>query len=94
MGASGTATLDFGVAANKAVDASVAVTGQPSIGASSLVEAWIMGESTTDHNEDEHLVENLEVKCGIPTAGVGFTIYGKCTEGDAHGQFKVKWVWN
>lgn len=75
MGASGTATLDFG-AFPGSTDASVAVTGQTGILSGSLVEAWIFPGATADHSADEHLVESLRVVAGNVSAGVGFTIYG------------------
>lgn len=75
MGASGTATLDFG-AFPGASDASVAVTGQAGILAGSLVEAWLRMEATADHSADEHLVETIKVMAGNIVAGTGFTVYG------------------
>ena len=75
MGAQGTATLNFG-AMPGSVDTSVAVTGQGSILAGSLVEAWILPATTADHSADEHVVEPIQVTAGNIVAGVGFTIYG------------------
>jgi hypothetical protein len=75
MGAQGTATLDFGAFPGKS-DTSVAVTGQASIVAGSLVEAWIRPEATADHSADEHMVETLKVFAGNIVAATGFTIYG------------------
>jgi hypothetical protein len=71
----GTALLDFG-AFPGASDASVAVTGQTGILSTSLVEAWILPATTTDHSADEHRVETLTVMAGNIVAGTGFTIYG------------------
>lgn len=75
MGAQGTATLDFG-AFPGASDASVAVTGQASIVAGSMVEAWLRPSATADHSADEHWVETIKVVAGNISAGTGFTIYG------------------
>lgn len=75
MGASGTATLNFG-AFPGASDASVAVTGQAGIVSGSLVEAWLRPEATADHSADEHMAETLKVLAGNIVAGTGFTIYG------------------
>lgn len=75
MSTQGTATLDFG-AFPGASDASIAVTGQAGILASSFVEAWIFPAATADHTADEHLVETLKVMAGNIVAGTGFTIYG------------------
>jgi hypothetical protein len=78
MGATGTATLDFG-AFPGTTDASVNITGQTGIVAGSLVEAWICPVATADHTADEHWVEELKVLAGNIVAGTGFTIYGMCT---------------
>lgn len=75
MGATGIATLDFGAFPGKS-DASVAVTGQGSIVAGSLVEAWIRPDATADHTADEHMLETLKVFAANIVAATGFTIYG------------------
>jgi len=102
MGAQGVATLDFG-AFPGASDASVAVTGQGSIVAGSLVEAWILPAVTADHSADEHLVETLEVYAGNIIAGTGFTIYGINKSSlfeptgrgtRIYGAWNIPWVWN
>lgn len=59
MGASGTATVDFGAFPGQS-DALVTVS-SPGITASSLVEAWILPATTPDHSPDEHMVETLAV---------------------------------
>jgi hypothetical protein len=74
MGAQGTTTVDFGAFPGKS-DTSVAVTGQTTILAGSLVEAWIFPTATADHTADEHMVETLKVMAGSVVAGTGFTIY-------------------
>lgn len=90
MASIGEAIIDFGAGGGSA---SVAVTGQTGILATSLADAWIQGATTTDHSADEHMIENIRVRCGIPTAGTGFTIHAEVTLGRARGQYKVKWVW-
>lgn len=90
----GQTTLDFG-AFPGATDASVAVTGQASILAGSLVEAWLRLEATATHSADEHLVENLDVRAGNIVAGTGFTIYGITRDQTRmYGTWTVGWVWN
>jgi hypothetical protein len=74
-GNTGTATLDFG-AFPGASDASVAVTGQASIVAGSIVQAWLRPEDTADHLADEHMVETINIFAGNIVDGTGFTIYG------------------
>jgi hypothetical protein len=92
MGASGTAILDFG--ARPVSDTSLAVTGQGTILAGSLVEAWIWPLITADHTADEHIVEELMVYAGNVVAGVGFTIYLTAQGPDgSFGQWSVAWVW-
>jgi len=104
MGASGTVTLDFGAFPGVG-DASVAVTGQSAIDASSLVEAWLLPAATADHSGDEHLVESLKVMAGNIVAGVGFTVYGfesgvdephtaeVTTADNIYGAWNVAWAW-
>jgi hypothetical protein len=92
----GTATLDFGTAASMTRDANVVVAGQTGILAGSKVEAWLMGVSTADHSEDEHIMAAamVDIVTSKPTAGSGFTIYGLVREGTMSGQFTVQWVWS
>jgi len=75
MGAQGTTTIDFGTFPGKS-DTSVTVTGQASIVAGSLVEAWVRPVATADHLADEHLIESVKVIAGNIVAGTSFTIYG------------------
>jgi hypothetical protein len=74
MGAQGTTTVNFGAFPGSS-DTSVVVTGQATILAGSLVEAWISPVATADHTADEHIVETIKVFAGNVSAGVGFTIY-------------------
>jgi hypothetical protein len=91
--ATGTTTVNFG-AFPGASDASVTVTGQGSIVAGSLVEAWIRPEATADHSADEHWVEDLVVVAGNIVAGVGFTIYVRSTDKQRrYGSWTVAWAW-
>lgn len=78
MPGAGTGLLDFG-AFPGATDATLVITGQAGIIASSLVEAWIFPDITVDHSEDEHMIEPFHVfvpKSSI-VAETGFTIYGR-----------------
>lgn len=74
MSSSGTTTVNFGSFPGSS-HATVAVTGQASIGSSSLVEAWIFPSATADHTSDEHLVEKIRVVAADVIAGTGFTIH-------------------
>lgn len=72
--AQGTTTVNFGTFPG-ATDARVNVTGQGSILATSLVEAWVFPTATADHSADEHWVDGPQVVAGNVVAGTGFTIY-------------------
>ena len=77
MGAQGTATIDFG-AYPGSNEASIAVTGQGSIDATtSLVEAWLALTASTDHTIGEHLQDGPHVWAGTIVTSTGFTIYAK-----------------
>lgn len=98
MATQGTATLDFGAFPGK-TDAVVQVA-QTGISSSSFVEAWIVPAATVEHSADEHWVETIAVVAGNTSAGVGFTIFGKCTNqvinglgANLYGRFNVGWVW-
>jgi hypothetical protein len=69
----GTATVDFGAFPGSS-DATVAVTGQASIVAGSIVQAWIRPVATADHSADEHMLETIKVHASNIVAGTGFTI--------------------
>lgn len=73
-GASGVTEVDFGAFPGNS-DSSVAVTGQASIVAGSVVNAWIVATATSDHSADEHFIETIRVTAGNIIAGTGFTIY-------------------
>lgn len=93
--ATGTTTVDFGSGAPNSNDTykTVTVTGQASIVAGSLVEAWVRCEDSADHNADEHSVEDLKVEAGNIVAGTGFTIYVTCMTGKTYGVFNLNWAW-
>lgn len=90
----GTATIDFG-AFPGSNEASVAVTGQTSITATSKAEAFVMGDDTSGtHTANDHRYFSALVglTCGTPSAGTGFTIYARSTE-KLQGTFALRWVW-
>ena len=94
MPATGTATIDFGAAPGSS-EASIAVTGQASILATSKVEAFIMGDdATASHTAADHryAAALIGLSCGTPTVGTGFTIYGRCLD-KMEGDIAVRWVW-
>lgn len=92
----GTALLDFGAFPGK-TDVSLAVTGQATIGAAALAEAWIWPVATVDHSADEHAVEALRVFARDVVAGTGFTIQGVSDGWPAkfiYGKWTIAWAWN
>lgn len=94
MAAQGTAVIDFGPSPGSN-EASVAVTGQASILATSTAEAFLMADnSTVDHTANDHrwAAVFLGLTCGTPTAATGFTIHARSTE-QLTGTFQINWVW-
>ena len=93
MPGQGTATIDFG-AHPGSNEASVAVA-VPAITGGASAEAWIMADDTSaDHTASDHRYVPLwlALTCGTPSAGVGFTIYGRSSE-KLTGEFTVRYVW-
>lgn len=85
----GTATVDFGSAGGNV--ATVAVTGQTWVTATSHIDAFLMGTDTTaDHNADEHAIVNMTTRIISITAGTGFTIQA-FSEWTLRGTFKLHW---
>jgi len=90
----GTATLNFG-AFPGSNEASVAVTGQATIAATSKAEAWVMADDTSSsHTASDHryFAALAGLTCGTPTAATGFTIHARSTE-KLQGTWTVRWVW-
>jgi hypothetical protein len=93
--ATGTATINFG-AHPGSNEASVNVTGQTSIAGTSKAESWIMADDTTsDHTANDHkyLPQFASFVCGTPSAGTGFTIYGRSVH-KLTGTYALRWVWS
>lgn len=91
----GTATLDFGSDPGSN-EASIIVTGQSAILATSKVEAFVMGDDTTaSHTASDHkyFPALASLTCGTPTASTGFTIYARSIH-KLTGAFAVRWVWS
>ena len=90
----GSATLNFG-AFPGSNEASVAVTGQVSISATSKAEAFVMADDASGtHTASDHryFAALVGLTCGTPTAATGFTIFARSTE-KLQGTFSVRWVW-
>ena len=91
MATTGTTTVDFG---SRETSVQKVITGQASILAGSLVEAWLFPALTASNQPDNHWFDDLHVTAGNVVAGTGFTITVKCNQGVAHGVFNIAWVWN
>lgn len=92
MGATGTATIDFGPAPGSN-EASVTFA-DAAIGAGAKVDAFVMAaDSTADHTAADHrYAEQFFSLSGAPNAGVGGTIYARSIH-EMQGTFAVRWVW-
>ena len=91
MPATGIAIIDFGSTPRQ--DASVSVVGQTAISSTSFAEAFLMLDSTADHNDYEHMMVDLNLRCSVPVNATGFTIYAS-SEWRLTGQFQIRWVWS
>jgi hypothetical protein len=93
MGATGTATIDFGAAPGGNA-AQVDVTGQAGVVSGSACEAWFMATTSADHNAEEHALAASfsSLACGNISAGAGFTIYARSTV-TLTGVWTANWVW-
>lgn len=90
-GVSGVAIVDFG-AFPGAIDASVAVTGQTSITADSVISVRARLADTADHSADEHRVEDLAFAGGAIDPAASFTIFARSTDKQRrYGQWAVGW---
>lgn len=91
----GVGTLSFGTVGGKGSNtASVAITGLTTISATSKVESFFMGSDTSGtHTANDHQWADvfIDLTCGTPTAGVGFTIFGTAMQ-KMSGTFQVRWV--
>lgn len=89
----GVIECDFG-SGNGSNEASVAITGLTTILSTNAAEAFIMYESSTDYTAEDqaYLAAFVGLTCGVPTDGVGFTIYARSTE-ELTGKLKIRYVW-
>jgi hypothetical protein len=83
------AEVDFGAAGN--TTASVAVTGQAWVGASSVIACapTLFATADRDDGDEDALIENLTVTASTRSVGVGFTVYAHPAQGVAYGRFKI-----
>lgn len=76
-GNSGIEIIDFGPFPGQS-DTAITIY-EPTISASSVVQAWLVAADTADHSADEHIAETIQVIPSAAFAGSGFTIYAKNT---------------
>ena len=88
----GIVTVDFGTGSNIAT---VTVTGQTSITATSSVWLERVADSSGSHTASDAAYAALFVAltASTPTAGSGFTIYATCAD-KMTGTYKVRWSWS
>jgi hypothetical protein len=84
----GRETVDFGT---RRRDATVTVS-SPTVTTTSRIIASVPAVATASHSADEAFVEELEVRVGPVTAGVGFNLRVACRRGVASGFFYVDWI--
>jgi hypothetical protein len=90
----GTATIDFGAYPGSS-EASITVTGQGAISATSKAEAFVMADDTSSsHTASDHryFAALAALTCGTPTAATGFTIYARALD-KLQGTWTLRWVW-
>lgn len=95
LAAFGTAIIDFGSFPGSN-EATVTVTGQTAILATSKAQVFIMADDTSfDHTANDHrwAAALVSLTCGTPTLGTGFPIYANSLE-QLQGTFSVRWTWS
>ena len=87
----GTIEIDFSTGSN---EASVPVTGLSTILSTNSAEAFMMYEASSEHtaNDQAYAAALVGLTCGVPTDGVGFTIYARSTE-KLNGKLLLRFVW-
>lgn len=91
LGARGLAVVDFG--AGGALDAYVAISGQTAITAAHVPMAQVACVATADHSADEHMIEELEVRCGPVLPGSGFLVLARTRNTRLFGRYSISWSW-
>lgn len=86
----GTDVLDFGAFPGASEAGKFIFAG--GVTGTSNIDCWIRPVATADHSSDEHIHENIEIRLGLVTAGVGFVINGH--EGNSFGDAMLYGLWN
>jgi hypothetical protein len=91
----GYAIIDFGGIPGTNIVSTV-VTGQTNILTTSMVNLFMMADTTVSgalgHNAEEHKIVPIKLTAGNFLAGTGFTIYAE-TEWRLTSTFKVRFIW-
>lgn len=88
--ATGTTTLDFGVAPGS--DYTFCdITGQSGLSAASYMEAFEMYEAATNREVDESLIDPIDLRVEYLTA-TSFRIHGQVRDGEIIGLAAVRWA--
>lgn len=92
-GTTGTATINFG--ATPVDSATVVVTGQAGITATSAVRAFFLDDTTGDNDAQAHLQAGalMPLVVGNRVVATGFTIYADVIAGMVTGQFKCTFAY-
>lgn len=88
--ATGTATIDFSTGL---AEATVAVTGQAGILATSQAGCALKSVATALNSVDDIYIDPIDVEVISLTAGTGFTILGRARNGKAFGTYTIDWAW-
>ena len=88
--ATGTAIVDFGTGT---AEATIAVTGQTAITATSQLGCAVRSEATTANSVDDIYIDSVDVEVTSLIAGTGFTILARSRCGKNFGQYKIDWAW-
>lgn len=86
--ATGTTTIDFSPTGS--VYASVDVTGQTGLSATSYVEAFVMAEASADNPVDAHIVAPIRLRCEYLSAS-SFRIHA-VSDWTLRDEYKIRWV--
>ena len=89
MAATGTATANFG--ATPGTNQKTVTVNSAAVLTASLVEAFIMADSTADHNAEEHKIIPFRIVCGNIVNAVSFDVT-LTTELRITGLISFRWV--
>jgi len=86
----GTSIIDFGEAPGGNY-AKTTIYGQTTIKSTSMVDAFIPAVASVDHTDMEHVISQIDVKCGNVIAGTIFDIHA-WSPMRLSGRYNVNWI--